>query len=679
MMIEWTSDKWRAAGFGLALWFLASLYFGVNLAPSRLIVETVTDASDLIQLYYSSNGRWSEPESLTSPLFHGWNRTVFTLPTLHLGAKVRLDPGQHPASYRIVSVRWARAGVEHVIPLDTIINARPGASQMSLANNQLLLKCTDNDGQLIVPTPGWGWRLASGAVPFGLPLVGLVLLFEAVRRRVSPLRMATVFLGACALLYFVTGLTLGPRLPLYDDWRYVYPGPFDLVDGGWQWLTVAGNDTYFLTNQLLDFVVLKVSNVSFFWLRTVAFALLMLQLTAQCKVVSKVAAKNATIAAVGVALGLWSLASGAYWGGTAVAYQQFLPTLFGTLILLYLTSKNGPSKSLLSYAALVLLCLASGLAYISGGLLLISLGLASVLVYIRSEHTRLASAIGRTGWILLSLGVALLLVQIVLVTHRQGSLFEHNHAVAEVYPNDRRFWIFFFALFGRALGYTGLSSLIDAALAFLILSPALLLGVEWTLMRRGNDAAESRPWWVLLALYAGIGSATYAAAVAYGRSGFASSDASVAQIVAMGKGRFHYWPIAAMLPYVWLGWADIAQRVHKGGKALYLVIATLLLMPKSLLAYAQTSTLLAVDNFARYGAHCVVANLANIDSGRPIVCESLTSAPLDIGPVLARLRARDSPLYRTLIEQGSPDRRNTSGPLIVGGRDNIFRNGFDVP
>jgi len=649
-MIDWHNSRLRTLCFGLVLWAIASVYFAINTLPTRLVVDLVADTADVAQLFYSSNGMWNEAESETRALVPGWNRVTLTLPPQRSGANVRFDPGQHATTYRILAMRWKRGGVDHAIALNEVVNPRTEFETVAVVNDELQLRSGDNDAQLLVPMPGWNWCVASAVLPLGVALVGLLLvLYLGIRRNISPLRMATVFLGICALFYFVACITVGPRLPLYDDWRYLYPGPFSLIDGGSQWLTVAGNDTYFLTNQLLDFVVLKFSNIDFFWLRNVALSLLMLQLVMQYRIITRAANLRPFVAAVGVALGIWSLTSGSYWGGTAIAYQQALPTIFGTLMLAQLVASDGSLRSRISIPLLVLCCLASGLSYISGGMLIMSLGVAALLMV---DWRRPVAGTRRTGWILLGLGAALLILQLVIVSRLQGSLLEHNHAVASVYPNDRRFWWFFFSLYGRALGYTGLYAPIDALLALLMLFPALLFGIERLRALRGKNDPPLNRTWQLLALYAGIGSFTYAAMIAFGRAGFVPQDASMADIVATGKGRFHYWPIAAMLPYAWLGWADIIQRLQRGANAVAVMVATLMLVPKSLVAFANTTYMDLADTLARAGAHCVVAHLADIEANRPVVCTVLTGSPLDMGLIVNPLRERNSPTYITLIEQG---------------------------
>lgn len=673
-MIQEATAKAHDTAFALALWLLATIYLAVNLVPTRLLVEMSVDADDTAQVYFSSEQHWNDAQSRSMPVFKGYNRVVFTLPLVRLGSSVRLDPGLHAASYRILSISWLRGGISTSIPLSSISNPRSAAGRLKIENRQLVLQSDDQDPQLIVPAPDWPSTLASLAVWPGLPLLGLVLVYFARRRNIGRVRMSACFIAACALFYLSYLLHFGPILPHYDDWRYINSDPSNLIDGGWEWMTIASNDTFFLTGQLLDFLVLKLSNADFFWVRVLGLALLMLQLLAQYRVVSRTASERPSVAAIAVALGIWSLASTAYWGGTAMAYQQALPTVIGTLCLWQLCGKDGRFNARFSVLLLAACGLASGLSYISGGVLLMSLGLACAAVANRLTPAR-ADPPSRAAWILFIIGAAALALQLVMVTRVQGSLLEHNHAVASTYPNDPRFWLFFFALYGRALGYTGPYTLIDVALAALTLFPAAFYVVGRLAGARGTAIPDSRRAWVMLAIYAGIGSATYAGIVAFGRSGFVPETASAAEIVLFGKSRFHYWPIAAMMPYAWLGWAALTERMKSRSAALYRTIACLLLLPKSATAFDHNPALLYTRSMTKTGAHCVVEHLADINNGQPVACFQITGGNYDVGPAIRRLQARQSPSYVRFMREGgltgyrSPD---SSG----GG---LFRSGFDEP
>lgn len=666
-MLPWTRPERHKIGFGLALWFLMSFYIAANFAPWQLSAEVTSDAADMAQLFYSADGAWNEPESMARPLAAGANAVTFTLPLLLPGKTVRFDPGQRPTTYRIERLRWMHGGLTIGVPPELVHNPRDPVCRIASAH-PMRVSCSDNDSQLIIPAPDPGWVVASFVTLFALPILTFMP-FLWLAARLSPPRIAGVFLTLCGCIYVFITLFHGPILPLYDDWRYLYPGPFDLVDGdNWKWLTVVGNDTYFLTNQLIDFVVLKMSNVDFYWLRIVALALLILHLVLQYRILSRVAGTHGFIAGIAIALCLLSLASDGFWGTTAVAYQQFLPTFFATCTLTVLLRKNAFPPRTSPYIVLALFCAASGLAYISGGLMMLALGAAGI-VYGSRESNANGLDLHRAGWWIAMLGAAFLLLQILLVNHHQGSLLQHNHAVASVFPTDHRFWIFFFALFGRAVGYTGTSAFVDMLFALLFVFPGLLFAYQHFFSRSRFDAADTNRIWRMLATYAGLGAVSYAAAVAFGRAGFIQPEASASAAVALAKMRFHYWPIAAMVPYVWLGWAEIAKPLQ-AGRAIRVVAALLLIAPKSTIAFAHEYFVSSVKDVSLTGAACVVEHLADVNSNRPVVCTSLTAAPLDIGPVIARLRTRQSPLYSELTRgQGRSLGAQTSNTVFYADFD----------
>ncbi len=641
----------RHVVLAVALWLLMTAYLVCNLGHVQLAVTVFTDATDVGQLFYSHDASWNEPQSIVVSLSSGKNDMRFSPPGLLTGAVVRFDPGRRAATYRISSVRWLTSNGQIPVPLETLRNARDDGSSLTASATELVLVAHDNDPQLNIPTPGWSARVAATFWPLGaMVLAAFMFLAYAISRRVCPPQLAAVFLGTCALFYFAACILVGPRLPLFDDWRYLLPGRFNLIDGSWQWLTVVGNDTYFLTNQVLDFLVLKFSNVDFFWLRAVAAALLLLQLAMQYRVVSRAAQASPIVAAVAVALGIWSLSAGAYWYGTAIAYQQGLPILFGTLMLVQLVARDGSIRSKVSLSALLACCIASGLAYISGGILITSLGVAYLLAVGWRRTPRSAM---RVAAVLLGAGIILLMLQFVLVSMQQGSLLEHNHHSASVYPTDRRFWLFFFALYGRALGYGGVWVPADVLYTALALLPAAVLCVQRLRAPFGVAASDPQPTWTLLALYAGIGSASYAAIVAFGRAGFAPPDATATVITAMGKGRFHFWPVAAMLPYAWLGWAALLQRMRAGKAIAVVIIGVLMLSPKSLGLLDHVSTLREVDRMAHEAARCAVAHLAEAEAGQAVVCTGLTGTPNEIGHTLIHLRTIKSPVYEELMAEGA--------------------------
>ena len=203
---------------------------------------------------------------------------------------------------------------------------------MIASDADVTLDAHDDDPQLIVPTPPPTVRMGNIAPPLVFSVLALIG-FVAAYRRWSLSAVAAGVIACCGVMFLYTCASAGPRLPLFDDWRYVLPGRFNLVDG-WSWLGVVGNDTYFVTNQLLDCLVLRLTNIDFYTLRLVAVAVLLLQIALQIRILLRATHGRQEIGAVAVAATILSLAAGAYWSGDAViAYQQALPTLFGTLLL----------------------------------------------------------------------------------------------------------------------------------------------------------------------------------------------------------------------------------------------------------------------------------------------------------------------------------------------------------
>lgn len=635
----------RSVATCLLLWLLGVFYFFDNAGSIALHLSLEADNADIAQTYYSYSARWNETDSTKTTLNKGVNNIAIPLPGFFIGGVVRFDPGQKPGTFRLTNAFWTVDTRRIPIAYPSIVNSHTEASEITSSDTDLRLVARDTDPQLIVPTPPLMERTGNVALALGFSFVALLALIVAAIRRVPLPTIAAGIIASCCLLYFYTGASVGPRLPLYDDWRYVLPGGFSLIDG-WAWLRVVGNDTYFLTNQLFDFAVLKLTNVDFFVLRLAAVALLLLQIGLQIRILLRTTLGRPFVGAVAIAATIASLAAGAYWSDATIAYQQALPTLFGTMLLGFFLRADDAKLSTPTIVAIIVCCLASGLAYISGGVLLASLGAAAFVVYVRRSP-----ALTRAGLLIFGLGVILFVVQFALVTLQQGSLLEHSHRAETVFPTDRRFWIFFVALFGRALGYKGLFLSVDILCAVVVLAPTAVLALR---LLRGSSQHENVPrFWSLLALYAGIGTVTYAAIVAFGRAGFAPDTAATSLITSMGKGRFHFWPISAMLPYVWLGCVACLDRwPRRYARLVAAGVAVLLVVPKSAALLDNASRQRDTASMEREGARCIVAHLDDIASGRPVVCKSLTSLPINLAPTLIMLRDRHTALYARLLEEG---------------------------
>lgn len=635
-----------AHGFGVLLGVILLVIATINALPIWLVADVVVAEPDTAVAYYSADGQWSEAHTVSQPLIPGMNRVALRLPSLRLGDRIRLDPGQTQTNYHVLSLRWFRGGLGVDIPLSAVANPRPDAMNMRLVTNRLELTAHDIDPQLIVPLPTLGWRTASLLWPLGvLAAIMLGALVAQWRGRLGIVGVASIFVSAGIALYLTMYAQYAARLPIFDDWRYVIPSQFDLIGGRWEWLRAVGNDTYFLTGQIIDFLVLKLSNVDFGWLRAVALMLLLLHLWAMQRILVRCMA-TPVATAVGIALLILTLSVNSYWGSTAIAHHQFLPVLFGSLMLLHLIARHGGIRPNWSRTLLLVLAIASGLAYISGGLFIVALAAGLLLAHADELRHRPWPPALHAGIWLLGLGIALLTLQIILVGRSQGALLDHSHVSASIYPDDRRFWLFLIGLFGRALGYAGYQYGIDAALTVLALIPVVVLGFDrvWNGFFRGHQCEHRVP--VMLALYGGIAAVTYASAVAFGRAGLVAADASTEAIIWTSKARFHYWPIAAMLPFLWLGWIELARRSRDRIEILATFAAVLMLVPKSLATWDWVGNFRAIADGAARGAHCIAAQWEADPSH--VVCETITGPPINLSGPLQRLRDEDRVLYRDI-------------------------------
>ncbi|WP_386067802.1 hypothetical protein ACFJIW_23900 [Tahibacter sp. UC22_41] len=638
----------------IVLGALATAYACVNFYPVWLTIDVASsDSSDQAQLFYSATGAWNEQESLKVPLTNPIEQLNLRIPAGSVGSGVRFDPGQRASEYHILSVRWQRGTMTRQLKPEMISNLRPDGQQLRVDGARVLLASSDVDAQVFLPAPGRPWRLLALWPLLLVAAVALAVAGLAWRERCGAVDVATIYLFVALGIYCLAAATYMPDLPLQDDWRYIMPGAFQITGDSYRWLTIVSNDTYYLTGQLLDYAVLKFSNGSFALLRWTGVGVLVVYLLAMRR--SIVAAAGPTLgAAVGIALVAGVLGQPNYWGQTGVAYHQFIPVAVTALLLAYVGRYVERAGVAASSAILLLLCLLAGLAYISGGLMLACVGGGLLLGYADRRFDPRVPAV-RAGLTILIAGIALLLLQVWLVSKAQGSLAEHNHAVGSVYPSDRRFPIFVVALFGRAAGYLGTNIAIDLGLFALCLSPGIVLGLErlWRGLVRGVPA--QRPLQTALPIAAAAASLSYATAIAFGRAGFTTPDLDQNVITAIAKARFHFCTIAALLPLLWLGWVELAQRWNERqrgslGYAAATVVALVFVLPKSLLPWKSVEELRANREHLSEGAYCAIAKFSNPSDTQPIICEGLTGVKLDLRATLQETRARHSRVYGDLLE-----------------------------
>lgn len=618
-------------------------YLAINAGPVWVQFELRTDHDDMAKLYMHHGTPGYEAFSQPYPMLKGVRRIAYRLPPYWKGSDLRLDPGDQGQQYGILRAHWYGGFLDRTQPLD----------ELSALSGQLV-SSTENagewvasaDAQIRIPSVSPQWRQAALVTAYAPAFLLLFALgYAGWRRRIGPVGVASIYVAAIGLTYCYFCLRFGANLPVFDDWRYVLPGPLSLIQGHWQWLLATGNDTYFLTGQIIDFLCLELFNIDFLPIRVVALALLLLNVWWVRKTVIAVNADRWLVAAMAITLCIWSFIAGRLWGGSAMAYHQAIPTFCSSLMLVHLVGAQGMLRPRYNWFLLVGAALASGLAYISGGLMVIALGSAVLLVGAAGRLLPNRRAIMFAGVAILLLGVGLMAFQFGMVTHYQGSLLDHNHAVSSVYPNDRRFWLSFFAQFGSGFGYAGYSGWIDAGLTALAVVPALLIGSRLLLSLRQRAAVIERPGLILVVVYAGAASIIYAGVVAFGRAGFVDVAAAPEMMTAMAKSRLLFWPISALLPFFFLGWMEISDRFDRK-RILAVAVAALFLYPKSPAPFDLITSFDYMATKSVNGAYCAAAGIQRGDA--VIGCPEAAGDDRDLAQGIAIMHARNAKLYREL-------------------------------
>jgi hypothetical protein len=257
---------------------------------------------------------------------------------------------------------------------------------------------------------------------------------------------------------------------------------------------------------------------------------------------------------------------------------------------------------------------AGGLAYVSGAIAVVLVAIALLWVPAGSPGSGERTRRYVDGTLLFALGLVLVAFQLYMVTGRQGSLIEHNHAVKSVYPDDWHFWTYYLAQFGRAFGYTGYNGWIDGAFTLLALLPGAAIVGERALgrlARRPERAAEPAE---LIVTAAWLTALTYAGMIAFGRSGFSLDFKGWTQTAWLAKFRFHYWWVAAWVPALVLGLWLCVQRWWRGRSGLAtlltLVLGAVLLVPKSQAAWDYATATAAYGVEEALGDSCVLRALS---------------------------------------------------------------------
>ncbi len=622
------------------LFLLLGGYLAINAGPAWVFMEVRSDHEDMAQLYMHNGTRGYEKFSQPYPLLAGVRRIAYRLPPYWHGSDLRLDPGSNGNQNGILSIDWYSGFLHWNQPLDQL-RASAGSLVDGADGGE---RTASADAQIVVPAVSAVWRNVALATAYApAPLLFVAVGFLAWRRRIPPTTVATIYLAAIAATYLYFCLRFGANLPVFDDWRYVIPSNMSLLQGNWQWLLATGNDTYFLTGQVIDFIVLQLSGFNFLPLRIVALGLLLLNIWWVRGIVLRTSPEKGAGAAIAISLCAWSFVAGRLWGGSTMAYHQALPTIFSSLMMLHLIGPSGQFRQKYSALLLILAAAASGLAYISGGVMVMALGASTLFIGFFSAPPTHRKVLLGTGSLLLVAGAILLGIQFAMVDHYQGSLLQHNHAVDSVYPNDRRFWLSFFAQFGLAFGYSGTSVLLDAALAVLAITPAVILAIR--LLTGYGDKRSDRPGLLLVILYSGVAATLYAGIVAFGRAGFIDPLAAPEMIAAVAKGRLLFWPITALIPFFFLSWMELTRRWNRT-HVFTVLVGGMFLWPKAPMAFDLITSFDFMASKSINGAYCVANAMAR--NAPTIACPDAAGDARDLSGAIRQLREKETHLYEQL-------------------------------
>lgn len=639
--------------FTLVSWIIAA-----NVIHGRLVIDLISPTADVAQVFYSSRAVWSEDHSVTRPTHIGANRLSFPI-ARGMGAFVRFDPGANTVAYKIVKAYWEIGIFKCKVPLTSLTGLNP-LEQVKHSENVTEVASSDADPQVRILAPGKFWRVKSAAL-FASPLIvgGLLLFTLIITGRMSPESIATYLVGFALCYFLFAMLEIGVWLPDFDDLRYIGVGPprSSFLNGGYDWLYAVGNDSIAFVGTFLDYVTLRVTNFDFGALRLMALALLVGYLFLQLNIIKSVLKRAPFVCAIGVAAMLLSLGTTSYWGTTAIAYQQFLPVFFGTAIIYLLVNESSKRLSgkriVLSSILSVLACL----SYISGPLIIGAIAVSIIFVKARSikegkfdSHTILAIVLG-------CISTVLLVSSVLLLAKTEGPLVSHNHAVASVYPDDLRFWIFFSAQFGKAIGYLGQYTPIDALVVLFFLTP-FFVAIPVCIARLKSNADTDFDSSLFLIVFAGTCAVLYTAAVSFGRAGFIPAGADKGLATSIAKARFHYWWIASFVPYFLVGWAtmcrDFAHRHPFTARIVFVGVTVAILSPKSLVGWDYGAALRPEQDRVAAGAYCAIENsrpqLAL--SQRSFTCPDITGVEIPLGPVMENIRLRKLKVYEDMVDNG---------------------------
>ncbi len=585
------------------------------------------------------------PHRVHTPVAAGERRVRMRLPAL-LPARLAYDASDQPGPAEVRSVAVRVLG----LPLGGRLAFEPPVVPDQMASGSFERDFAMPPAQpatfTLVHLPWWvrAWMLWPMAVLAAACAVAYAAHARSLARDATPAdgidqtRLALLFLAACYGIMVYQAVWLGPWQPMWDDWRYLIPGAFSLVDGDFDWLGMAGNDTYFLTGQVLDWMVLHASGGSFLAIRLVALALLGAFLVFAAHLALHLPRQQAVLALVALA---FVLGPDGYWTLQAIAYHQFLPVLFLMIAIAVLQRAWQHPDRLETGAtlALVACALLAGLAYISGAVLFIAFAIATA--------AGLGGSRARAGYrrvlpvlVLFAVALAAGVVQVAMVSQFQDSLLERTHASATVFPDNWRFWAFQLGLVARAFQFRTSLPNWEVFVAVLVLAAGLAL-----LVRAWRSEGADR---YLTAIGTGLVAAAvaYACVVAAGRAGLADPPSPWIKVVEMGAARFHFWWLAALLPVPLAMAAGLLPGFRRWGRLVVPVAALAMVVVKvdAVLEHDSKGFRLTGRQEAQ-GIACV---RASYERPGPLLCTDFY--PTDLRAPVEAARQRDLRLWRSLMQ-----------------------------
>lgn len=628
--------------------FFPAFLFLLNFGRPHLMVTVTAPAEGTATLLLSAgDGRGGIPVSLG--IRKGYNWLDFPLP-LFKGAPARLIMGPSDGTYQVTDIEWDWMGFRRVLSVrdmgGIVDDPTMSVTLVEKPWPKVVIEATGAPPSLILPAgkPGSVVWLTIFLVPSALLLLWLPRVWGAFANRrfdriCSETAMASVALSFGVL--FLAAWRYPRKWPYFDDWRYVLPGVFDLTGSNFKWVFRAGNDTFFLTGQIIDWLVLHATNFDFGLSRM--FALLFFgSFLVATSLLMRAAFRDAPIqASYSILLLTACIVGDAYWGSVLIAYHQFLPILFASFLLLVIQGDMTDSLRRITWRSIMVAVLSvfCGLAYASGALMLLCFGLAYGVVYHSDLRTRGGWRRHLPGLGFLLWGALTFALQVILITKAQGSLTERNSAVESVYPTEARFWLYFIGLFGKACGYMGLRWTIDLLITLLLLLPTVVFVTRCLSRRTRTDPSWEKL--TFLAVSSGLTVIAYAAIVTFARAGFAQAAAPAGKITATAKWRFHYFWIAALLPHLWCGWyllLGMRRRCSTLAALLLVAVWLVMLAPKSDRPWRYCHFHKKQMAIERRGVECVWSHIIGEEAKKPMTCADIF--PGDLTPALENLHEK---------------------------------------